>query len=78
MNRRLALASLLSLSFTLCACETSRQAQRPSRDDDADDGDEVSAVRVRSKPPKGFFRGSRLPGALSSEAREIENDFGIQ
>ena len=28
-------------------------------------------------PPKGFFKNTRLPGALSSEAADIEHNLGI-
>jgi hypothetical protein len=28
--------------------------------------------------PKGFFKNSRLPGALSSEGAEIEKSLGVQ
>lgn len=31
-----------------------------------------------SKESRGFFKPSRLPGGLSSEAREIEEHFNIQ
>ena len=30
-----------------------------------------------SAPPKGFFKNTRLPGALSSEAADIERNLGI-
>ncbi|MDR3634603.1 MAG: hypothetical protein P4L84_12430 [Isosphaeraceae bacterium] len=77
MKRRQVFAGLFSLGLCLCGCETLRHGHTSKSDDDAD-SDEAAVVGVRAKPPSGFFKGTRLPGGLSSEAREIENDFGIQ
>ena len=79
MKRRQFIMAVGLLGFDLCGCETSRQARMAQRGDSVDEpDDEAHAVGVRARPPKGFFKGSRLPGGLSPEAREIENDFGIQ
>ena len=78
MNRRHVIASLVSLAFWVCGCETLRHEREPKLDEVGADSAESAAVGVRSKPPKGFFKGTRLPGALSDEAREIENNLGVQ
>jgi hypothetical protein len=80
MERRQVLAGFLALGLSLCGCQALRNEQGPTaRRRDDDDDDEAVAVGVRAKPPKGFFKkGSRLPGGLSPEAREIENNFGIE
>ena len=38
----------------------------------SDDTDQSESVA-----PKGFFKSTRLPGALSDEGREVENHLGI-
>lgn len=48
--------------------------------------DELSELRASEKSddteqsvaPKGFFKASRLPGAMSDEGREVESHLGIQ
>lgn len=78
MKRRQVIAGLFLVSACLCGCETLRHEHRPKPIETADDSDDPNLGEVQSKPPKGFFKGSRLPGGLSPEAREIENNFGIQ
>jgi hypothetical protein len=85
MSRRIAgwLSFVFGCAGVLVAgCETERKsALRPKSQDpavpsaaarDEDDGSGETA------PPKGFFRSTRLPGALSSEGAEIEQHLGIQ
>ena len=77
ITRRAFVVGLCWLAAGLSGCATARQPERPTYNDD--DDDEPLSEGVRSKPPKGFFKkGSRLPGALSSEGSEIERNLGIQ
>ena len=41
-----------------------------------DDGDGAEAKGPSG--PKGFFKSTRLPGAMSSEGAEIERSLGVQ
>ncbi len=78
MNRRTLLSALSLFAATLGGCATARPSRRADDDDlttDADDEEKVG--RVRSKPPKGFFSGSRLQGGWSDEANEIERNLGV-
>lgn len=77
MKRRQVITGLLLVCACFCGCETLRQRHEPKLET-SDDSDEPNLGEVHSKPPKGFFKGSRLPGGLSPEAREIESNFGIQ
>ena len=71
----LALAAACS---ALTGCELFRHDVRSKSDGGAPD-DETSRIgEVRSEAPKGFFKSSRLPGAMSDEGREIERDLGIR
>jgi hypothetical protein len=77
---RLGLALVCACS-SLSGCELLDHEKR-SKSNDAvhereheDGADKVGAVE--SAPPKGFFSGSRLPGGLSSESREVERNLGI-
>ena len=76
--------------FCVCAgmvlpgCEALRHDLRRDSDDDkpahADsksDSDSDSDSASQPTASKGFFKSSRLSGAMSSEGREIENDLGI-
>lgn len=82
-----------SLLVTSVGCETLRPATRPHKDDKAAatadelepkaiDGD---ATKIRafdnvgktSAGSQSFFKNSRLPGAMSSEGREIEQSLGV-
>jgi len=82
-----------SLLVTSVGCETLRPATRSHKDDKAAasaeefepkaiDGDatEVRAFDSQGKTSTGsqsFFKNSRLPGAMSSEGREIEQSLGV-
>jgi hypothetical protein len=68
---RLGLIVLSILSF-LPGCESLEHYRRPrSQEDVKPDDDEPSET-------KGFFKSSRIPGALSSEGREVEQSLGIR
>jgi hypothetical protein len=76
MTRRILRLGLIVLSFLsfLPGCETLDHYRRPKSQDDAKaDSDDASVSGT-----KGFFTSSRVPGALSSEAREIEQSLGIR
>jgi hypothetical protein len=76
MKRRVLRLGLLVLSVLsiLPGCESLDQYRRPrSPDDVKSDAEESSA-----SDSKGFFKSSRLPGAMSSEGREIEQSLGIR
>lgn len=75
INRRAVIVSLSWLVAALCGCQAMQQGKHSKSDDDDDDR---AVEGVHSTPPKGFFRGTRLPGAMSSEGSEIERDLGIQ
>jgi hypothetical protein len=76
VNRRglgLGLIVLSVLSF-LPGCESLDQYRRSrSQEDVKSDADEPGASET-----KGFFKSSRAPGALSSEAAEIEQSLGVR
>jgi hypothetical protein len=70
---RLGLIVLSVLGF-LPGCESLEHFRRPRPQEDApslSDADEPSET-------KGFFKSSRIPGAMSSEAREIEQSLGVR
>ncbi|WP_406695054.1 hypothetical protein V5E97_28845 [Singulisphaera sp. Ch08] len=53
----------------------SKSGDQPHEHEQAEETDSVGAVK--SAAPKNFFFGSRLPGALSSDARDIERSLGV-
>ncbi|WP_237722508.1 hypothetical protein [Singulisphaera acidiphila] len=67
----------------LSGCELLEHNKRAKSGDLAHDHEheqteETDSVgAVKSPPPKGFFHGTRLPGALSSDARDIERSLGV-
>ncbi len=88
----LCLSAALMLA-TSVGCESLRHATRAHKDDKAEavkadelepkaiDGD---ATKVRGFDSEGktagsqsFFKNSRLPGAMSSEGRDIEKSLGV-
>ena len=81
MNRR-----ILGLGLALfCACpglvgcELLHHEERKHTDDRVVEEEETPAIgEVKSEAPKGFFKSSRLPGAMSDEGRDIERNLGIQ
>jgi hypothetical protein len=73
----LALAGACS---ALAGCEELRHGLRSkSAASSAQDEVKPSGVEaIKSDSPKGFFKSTRLPGAMSDEGREIEKSLGIQ
>jgi hypothetical protein len=82
-------ASMLVASV---GCESLRPATRSHKEDKAEEADELEpkaidgdATKVRGFDNEGktsagspsFFKNSRLPGAMSSEGREIEQSLGV-
>jgi len=67
-------------------CELTKQGQRVSSsegnpipsDEPEVDEDLVKYAPIDAAPVKNFFHGSRLPGAWSSDARDIERNLGVQ
>jgi hypothetical protein len=57
-------------------CEPLHHNLRPASGTDPSRGDESKAEEPNET--KGFFKSTRLPGALSSEAREIEQSLGVR
>jgi len=81
-----------SFLVTATGCESLRHTTRAHKDDKADavkadpldpkaidaDGTKVLAVESDGKTSGGsFFKNSRLPGAMSSEGRDIEKSLGV-
>jgi hypothetical protein len=65
-------------SSALPGCETLQHNARTRSEDDEPIATEAkSADSSDSSPAKGFFKPSRLSGAWSSEAREVERDLGV-
>ena len=83
MQRKLLALGLASLcwSAVLAGCELTRHEQQVKVNETIHEEDEAtssSAVgTVESKPPKGFFSNTRMSGAWSSEARQIERNLGV-
>ncbi|WP_422927096.1 hypothetical protein [Singulisphaera sp. PoT] len=81
MTRRiLGLAAVLLLAgivFTGCDLLNNEVRSSSPATPYEDDDRESKAGAVESKPAKGFFKASRLPGALSNEGRDIERSLGI-
>jgi hypothetical protein len=72
----LALAAACS---ALAGCEELRHGLRSKSVASSEDAANGSGVQdVKPDAPKGFFKSTRLPGAMSDEGREIEKSLGIQ
>lgn len=87
MTRRYLCRGLLSATIVIgsMGCETTRSFLHHDKDDDSADkkGDGSDTSKIRSvdsddKDPRPFFKSDRLPSAMSSQARDIERDLGIQ
>jgi hypothetical protein len=78
MKRRiigLGMALISACSFlTGCSSLGHGAKSKPSEDSIADKVDSVKQDPAAS----GFFKNSRLSGAMSSEGRDIERDLGVQ
>jgi hypothetical protein len=83
MNRRwIAVGLTLTLTLGLSGCETFSQSLRQHASDkdkprSESDGEQDEVEGVKSEAPKGFFNNSRLSGAWSSEARDVERSLGV-
>lgn len=79
---RLALLVLLACAVpVLSGCEWIDHNVRPrASDDEPRLSDEPASPEAASdtEVAKGFFKSSRLSGAMSSEGRDIERSLGIQ
>jgi hypothetical protein len=65
-------------SAALPGCETLQHNARPRSENDEPIATEAKAEESgESTSPKKFFKPSRLSGAWSSEAREVERDLGV-
>ena len=78
MKRRIVRLGLLLVCASLAGCQGNHGLRSNSSDSMNHPNDGVKVNDVESKPPKGFFKNSRLPGALERPGREIERDFGIR
>ena len=81
MKRRILELSLAlaCASPALAGCETLRHGLRPDPDTTANIEDQPAEhPEVKSEPPKGFFKSTRLSGAMSDEGRDIEKSLGIE
>jgi hypothetical protein len=67
--------TLVSAGAILPGCEALHHNLRTASGTDPSRGDEPK--EEEPSETKGFFKSSRLPGALSSEAREIEQSLGV-
>ena len=81
IRRLLGLAPILACAAAvLPGCETFQHGLRPRSQSDAT---EAMATDTKADEPgepgatKGFFKSSRLSGAMSSEGRDIERSLGI-
>ncbi len=68
--------TLVSAGAIVTGCEPLHHNLRPASGTDPSRGDESNAEETSEA--KEFFKSTRLPGALSSEAREIEQSLGVQ
>jgi outer membrane murein-binding lipoprotein Lpp len=75
-------AVVLGTCLALAGCDSLHHGVRQKDKDESaaeakkePDGSEVYDVQSKTKQP--FFKPSRLPGAMSDEGRDIENDLGI-
>jgi hypothetical protein len=65
---------VLSVLSLLPGCEMLDHYRRPPSPEDAKSDSDDPGV----SGTKGFFKSSRVPGALSSEGREVEQSLGIR
>lgn len=92
-NRTAAGVLTVSIAIALIAlatgCESTGRPWARARDDDANPARETARAESGGaetwdaadsgtrKMIQGFFKGTRLPGGLSSEAAEIERNLGV-
>jgi hypothetical protein len=68
-------AVLVGWAIGLPGCEHTRNVRPASADLDTEPEEGASH---ESAPTKGFFKPTRLPGALSDEGAEIERSLGVR
>jgi hypothetical protein len=68
--------AIVCAAALLPGCEMLRHNLRPRSDDDTARVDDAKSEE--SIEAKGFFKSSRLSGAMSSEGREIEQSLGVR
>jgi hypothetical protein len=61
----------VSAAVLLCGCESLDHTRRPHEYDVKSDAEDTPET-------KGFFKSSRLSGAMSSEGRDIERSLGVR
>jgi hypothetical protein len=62
----------------LVGCEWLHHGVRSHSDATANEASDPSKVEeIKSEPPKGFFKSTRLSGAMSDEGRDIEKSLGV-
>lgn len=54
-----------------------RAIDEPYKSEPEEKEHESSPDKLKEESPSSFFKGSRLPGAMSSEARDIERNLGV-
>ena len=64
----------------LAGCESLRHGSSPRSGRHGERGRTSPAEHpeVKSEAPKGFFKSTRLSGAMSDEGRDIEKSLGIE
>jgi hypothetical protein len=81
MKRRIPeLCLALACAFpALAGCEGLHRNLRPDPDALANaQEDPPEHPEIKSEPPQGFFKSTRLSGAMSDEGRDIEKSLGIE
>ncbi len=81
MKRRIVWVGVALVCASMMGCKMLDHQKRSNSDDPTEAP--IPEKKADSEPsesiaPKGFFKPSRLPGALSDEAREVESHLGIQ
>lgn len=69
--------ALVCACSVFMGCESLRHETRSKADDTGLEAEDAKVGEVKSEAPKGFFKSSRLPGAMSDEGRDIERNLGI-
>jgi hypothetical protein len=79
MKRRTVCLAVTFVCASLVGCEWLQYELRPKSHEKPYElyDDESHTEKDESIAPKGFHKATRLPGALSDEAREIESHLGI-
>jgi hypothetical protein len=67
--------AVLSAAVVVPGCEHFRNVS--AHHEPAPEAEAEDAEAQASSPPKGFFKSTRLPGAMSEEGSEIERSLGV-